>query len=180
MTCIVGVVTRGKGVVLGGDSLGSSGWDGTERKDPKVFRLSREVACGFTSSYRMGQILRYHVTLPPLGKDEYAWAVRDFIPQIREAFKEHGYTKVDNSVETGGVFLLAVRDRLFRVDNDFQVGEAAAPFESCGCGEDYALGALHILGNTGAARHRVKRALEAASRFSNGVGGALKYVETKA
>lgn len=179
MTCIVGVATP-NGVVLGGDSLGSSGWDSTERKDPKVFKLSREVACGFTSSYRMGQILRFHVELPPVGRDEYAWAVKDFIPAIRAAFKEHGYAQIDNSVESGGVFLLAVRKRLFRVDSDFQVGEPVAPFEACGCGEGYALGALHVLGNSGTPRQRVKRSLEAAARFSNGVGGALKFVETKA
>jgi hypothetical protein len=55
MTCIVGLRQGGK-VFIGGDSAGISGWDVTVRADPKVF-LSGPYAMGFTSSFRLGQLL---------------------------------------------------------------------------------------------------------------------------
>ena len=58
MTMIVAVKHQGE-VYLGCDSLGSSGTDGRFRKDPKIF-MAHGIGYGFTSSYRMGQILKHH------------------------------------------------------------------------------------------------------------------------
>lgn len=185
MTCIVGVKTT-SGVMLGGDTLGVSGYDGTVRADGKVFNLTGQVACGFTSSYRMGQILEHHVTVPPFkrGEDLFAWAVREFVPAVRDAFKEHGYTKVDNNRESSGAFLLAVRDRLFRVEDDFQVAEAADGFDSCGCGQSYALGAIEALRHQPQFKSKpqevLRGALAIAAKFSIGVGGPFTFAETTA
>lgn len=182
MTCIVGVRTD-RGVLLGGDTQGSGGWDQRDRRDDKVFILgtNRRVAVGFTSSYRMGQILRFHLNLPALDADvdEYEWAVTKFIPAAREVLKTHGYVKIDNNREESGTFLLAVRDRLFQVQNDLQVAEMVAPFDACGCGSDYALGALHVLdGLKVSPKQKTRMALEAAARWSNGVGSRFTFVET--
>ena len=56
MTCIAGLVHDGA-VYLAGDSAGCSGWDLTVRADPKVF-VSGSYVMGFTTSFRMGQLLR--------------------------------------------------------------------------------------------------------------------------
>lgn len=184
MTCIVGIKTP-SGVLLGGDTQGSGGYDKRDRLDGKVFSLGkhRRVAFGFTTSYRMGQIIRYHLTLPDLDADadEYEWAVTKFVPAARAAFKEHGYQKIENSREEAGTFLLAVRGRLFTIYDDLQVAEHDAPFAACGCGEDYAIGALHVMEKMkGAPRWKVRMALEAAARFSSGVGRKFTFVETSA
>ena len=67
MTCIVGW-TDGVQMVMGADSLAASGWDVRVRRDPKLFRLAQPggpfALVGFTSSYRMGQLLM-GLTLPP-------------------------------------------------------------------------------------------------------------------
>jgi len=62
MTCIVGLVENGK-VYIGGDSAGVAGLDITTRKDEKVFQKENMIF-GFTSSFRMGQILRYSFKNP--------------------------------------------------------------------------------------------------------------------
>ena len=62
MTCIV-AVTDGQTVVIGGDSAGAAGQELRIRADPKVF-LVGSFAIGFTTSFRMGQILRYSAHLP--------------------------------------------------------------------------------------------------------------------
>jgi hypothetical protein len=60
VTCIVGF-TDGNEVSIGGDSAGVGGWDLTVRADEKVFVLG-EFVFGCTTSFRMGQLLRYKLT----------------------------------------------------------------------------------------------------------------------
>lgn len=58
MTCIVGLKHKDK-VYIGGDSLGANtAFQKTVRADEKVFQKD-DMIFGFTSSFRMGQILRY-------------------------------------------------------------------------------------------------------------------------
>jgi ATP-dependent protease HslVU (ClpYQ) peptidase subunit len=179
VTCIVGVRTV-KGVLLGGDSMGSNGYSGAPTLAPKVFRLSRQVACGYTTSFRMGQVLEHHITLPALDGDEHAWAISAFVPALRETFKEHGYANVHNNEETGGTFLLAVRDRLFTVQGDYSVLERIDPFDACGCGESFATGAMHALYKPQVSPRRLlTAALDAASAYSTGVAPPYNFVSTR-
>jgi hypothetical protein len=55
MTCIVGIVENGK-VYMGGDAAGVNGYSVRVRKDPKLFKVG-EFLFGYTSSFRMGQLL---------------------------------------------------------------------------------------------------------------------------
>jgi len=176
MTCIVGVTHKGR-VYMGGDSAGVSGLDLTVRKDQKVFP-NGEFAIGFTSSFRMGQILQY-VFIPPeivAGESLSAFIVSRFIPAVRDTFKREGFTYVESSREHGGCFLVGVRGRLFQIDSDFQVGESIDAFAAIGCGPAYAYGSLHS--TTGAPGKRIMSALEAAAHFSAGVVGPFNMVET--
>lgn len=176
MTCIVGIRDERAGVaVVAGDSAGVGGYDLDIRRDPKVFRIGDEVALGFTSSYRMGQILRFHVDLTPIPRrdqDPYAWAVTRFVPAARAALKEHGYVKVESGVEQGGTFVLAVGGSLFTVQSDFQVAEVADEYVAVGCGGSIATGALWATrGWSGDLEGRARRVLDAASHHSAGVQG---------
>lgn len=174
MTCIVGIADKGR-VHLGGDTQGSTGWSGIDRADGKVF-VKGPMVMGFTTSYRMGQLLRYKLEIPehPEGVEVYEYLCGAFIDAVRECLKDGGYTTVTHNVEQGGVFLLGYRGRLFKVEADFQVGERRDGFDACGCGEDHALGALHVA--KGSPRRRIETALAAAQRFSIGVGGPVEYV----
>ena len=96
MTAIV-ILTDGKRVVLGGDSAATGGYEVRLRADEKVFR-SGSYGIGFTSSYRMGQILRYKTELPEpprgVGPDElHRFLVTEFVGTVRQAFAEHGFSK---------------------------------------------------------------------------------------
>jgi len=62
MTCIVGIQHDGR-VYIGGDSAGVAGYSITSRADAKVFTVGPYVM-GFTSSFRMGQLLRYGLKAP--------------------------------------------------------------------------------------------------------------------
>lgn len=170
MTCIVGFV-EGDTVWMGGDSAGVGGLDLTVRTDAKVFK-NGPMLFGFTSSFRMGQLLRYALTVPERSKDTDIdrWMVTTFIDAVRDCLNSKGFAKKEHEQESAGTFLVGYEGRLFCVQDDYQVAIAADGFASCGCGYQVANGALfatqHLRG-----RDRVLLALEAAERFSAGVRG---------
>lgn len=180
MTCIVAVKTK-DGVLMGGDSLGSNGYTGTAYRSPKVFRISPEIVAGYTSSFRMGQLLEHHLTPPLIGNgDELRYAIRELIPRVRDMFKSHGYAHVLNNEESGGVWLLAIRARLFLVQSDYSVLETLYDYDAVGSGQDFAMGAMYALQKTRAKNPRafLKAALDAASEFAVGVAPPYSFVKT--
>ncbi|MDB5358883.1 MAG: hypothetical protein JWO51_180 [Rhodospirillales bacterium] len=176
MTCIVGIVHKGS-VVIGGDSAGVGGYDMQIRADRKVFR-NGSLIMGFTSSFRMGQLLAVKLTPPRHHPDDDLWRymVGPFVDEVRTVLSAGGYSKKENNVEEGGCFLVGFRGRLFQIESDFQVGERTDGFSAVGCGEAYALGSLAETDGR-APDVRVRRALAAAERFSAGVRGPF-HIET--
>lgn len=176
MTCIVGLVDGGD-VWIGGDSAASrESGELTLRRDPKVFRRG-EYLIGFTDSWRMGQLLRYRLAVPerPGSVELFEWMATEFVDAVRRCLSEGGFAHIDNNVEEGGGFLVAVGGRLFGVDSDYQVGEDLSGYSAVGCGAEVALGALAATRDLGG-RIRVKRALEAAELHMNGVRRPFKVV----
>lgn len=171
MTCVVGIEHDGD-VLIAGDIAGTDGWlRQTLRSDDKVFRVG-EFTMGFTSSYRMGQLLRYRLTLgQPDTWDVDRFMSTTFIDAVRECLKAGGWSSVKESREVGGVFLVGIAGRLYHVDSDFQVGRSLDGYDAVGCGDDLALGALHATRHVRDPRGRVLRALEAAAHHSAGVAG---------
>jgi ATP-dependent protease HslVU (ClpYQ) peptidase subunit len=168
MTCIVGLLDKGD-IYIGGDSAGVAGYSLSVRSDHKVF-IRDEFIMGFTSSFRMGQLLRYRLYLPKIGKDRdiFDFMVTDFIDAVRECLKKGGYARKEHEVESGGCFIVGYRSRIFIIDSDFQVGENNYDYAAVGCGEDIALGAMYA-NQKRPPRERITQALSAAEQFSAGV-----------
>lgn len=170
MTCIAGFVEDGT-VWIGGDSAGVGGWDLTVRADQKVFR-NGPMLFGFTSSFRMGQLLRHALTVPQRHPDTDIdkWMVTTFMDAVRECLKSHGWAEKDKEQEKGGTFLIGYQGRLFHVADDYQVGVPKDGFDACGCGGQVARGALfatsHLKG-----KERLALVLSAAEHSSAGVRG---------
>lgn len=171
MTCIVGLVEAGT-VYMGSDSAGAdSSWNLRARRDAKVF-VNGPFIFGFTSSFRMGQILRYVLKPPaiPDDKDLFEYMATEFIDAVRLALKAGGFATKDKDAESGGTFLVATSSRLFQIESDYQVGESLEPYDACGSGTAYAIGALFA--SRGHDPHdRVMLALRAAEANSAGVRG---------
>jgi len=170
MTCIAGIA-EGGAVFIGGDSAGVAGYDLSVRADAKVFTRG-DLIFGFTSSFRMGQLLRYALPdLSPKPDDDLEkWLSTVFVDAVRKTLKDGGFANKKEEVESGGTFLLGVGGRLFMVGSDYQVGENVDGFDAVGCGQAYALGAFHASRDLRwPPRNKVVRALRAAARFSAGV-----------
>lgn len=173
MTCIAGF-TDGTRTVIGGDSAGVSGFDLMVRADQKVFRVGGFVF-GFTSSFRMGQLLRYRFSPPTLkrGRDIYEYMVTDFIDSVRACFKDGGFASTDSSgSEKGGTFLVGYQGRLFTVESDYQVGENTYPFAAVGCGDNLALGAFMAL-TTARPDYEPEQYVEEALKVSEALNGGV-------
>lgn len=170
MTCIVGFIDKENNkVVMGADSAGVVGIDVTIRKDEKIFK-NEDFVIGCTSSFRMIQLIRFSFKPPGVYyKEIYEYMCTDFINSVRKCFEEGGYLqKFKDGDEKGGTFLVAYKDRLFKIDNDFQVAEASQGYDACGCGENYALGSIYNTSKSNA-ETIVIDALKCAENFSGGV-----------
>lgn len=172
MTCIVGFLDKENDVVImGADSAGVAGSLIMARKDTKLFK-NGDFVIGCTSSFRMIQLLRFSFKPPVINdKDIYEYMCTDFINEVRKCFTDGGYIqKQKDGDEKGGTFLVAYKNRLFQIDEDFQVGENIDGFASVGCGVEYALGAIYSTDmNEVSPEKIVLRALKAAEHFSTGV-----------
>lgn len=175
MTCIVGLKKDDK-IYIGGDTLGSNLYSKTVRMDDKVF-IKDDMIFGFTSSYRMGQILRYSFTAPERSVkviDDMTYLVNDFIPALINCYSKFHWLTKEKDVASGGTFLLGYKKRLFAIYNDFQVAESIDDYCSCGCGEDFALGSMYSTEQSSLTpEDRITKAIEAATKFSCGVGGNI-------
>jgi len=177
MTCIAGLVDNGT-VWLGGDSAGvNSNFQLHVRADQKVFE-NGSCVMGFTTSFRMGQLLRYAFHIPRSQEDQdvYEYMVTTFINGVRDALKAGGWAVKEKEKEEGGTFLVGYRGRLFLIDSDYQVGEFADGYGAVGCGDDIAQGALFATVGM-EPKKRILTALRAAERFSAGVRGPFHVIK---
>lgn len=168
MTCIVGLSDKGR-VWMGGDSAGVAGLSITIRADPKVF-INGPFIIGFTSSFRMGQLLMFDFIPPthPQDMNNYQYMVTLVVPSIRSCFKDGGFAQSNNSQEKGGQFLIGYNGILYHIGADYQVGIPIETYTAVGCGEDIALGSMYTSQGR-KPEYRIKTAILAAEKFNGGV-----------
>lgn len=176
MTCIVGYRDKGR-VYIGGDNRASdTSMYIEQRRDLKVFKL-KNMLIGCTTSYRMIQILQYSFTPPEHKKkdSDMKYLVDSFIPKIIKTYKKLTYM-LDGDKE-GGNFLLGYNNKLYNVYDNFQVAEPELPYTACGCGQPYALGAMHILDTLKITpEEKITRAIQAAELHNAGVGSPIQIM----
>lgn len=189
MTCIVGYLDKEK-IYVGADSagvaVGRHYLQVQTRKDTKVFHIDgprndgSKMLIGYTSSFRMGQILRFGFTPPPHPPDVdvYQYMCTDFVDALINIFTDKKFATKENEQLSGGTFLIGYLGRLFSVLDDFQVEELVRPYATAGSGAMVALGALYALeGSKKAPAKKIEIALRAAEEFTGGVRGPFTVLE---
>jgi ATP-dependent protease HslVU (ClpYQ) peptidase subunit len=183
MTCIVGFISKDR-IYMGGDSAATDDTYTEIRRDPKVFQKGPFII-GFTSSFRMGQILMSSNFKPPKqkkGQSDYDYMITSFIDSIRKTFKKCGYLgRYEEGDERGGVFLIGYKNKLYEIEEDFQVGETYHSYKAVGCGKRVALGAMSILVENDliTPEEKIKKALQSATLFSVGVAPPFNIISMK-
>lgn len=172
MTCVVSFIDDNNKIWMGADSASASTTGETnECLFPKVFK-KKGFLIGYTTSWRMGQLLTYSVNFPTIkpGQDLLEYMVTKFVLKVKKVFK-------DNDYQEGGFFLVGVRKRVFLIQNDWSVLEYSVPFKSVGCGSSIAKGAMFATSGVKDPEKRIIKALEAASYFSTGVRPPFKVMK---
>lgn len=182
MTCIVGYVDKENDkVYIGSDSIGAdtSTWMCRTLVDSKLFKKG-DMIFGATSSFRMIQIIQYNFEIPkqPEDQDDLTYLCSTFIDALMKCFQDKGFARKENDTVTGGTFLIGYKGNLYTVQNDFSIMKSVEHFESCGCGEPYAVAAMKVLDeNTDLdITTKIEKSLEAAEHFSAYVRGPFKII----
>jgi len=147
VTCVV-AVSRRTSALLAADTQGTTPttYQRADRADTKVFNLAPWLAIGGSGSYRAIQIVRYHIDARdwslPAEHDRHGWAVTTLVPALRTALRDNGALRVENGVEQGDTYLVAVGRSIFIVYSDWQVAAPRTPYAAIGAGDDIAVGYL--------------------------------------
>jgi len=168
MTCIAAYLDTNGDIYMGGDSIGVLDYTYLTVKEPKIFRR-KNMVFGYTTSFRMGQILQYDIDIPAhhseLKTNEYLISV--FIPKIISKFEETKFLKIEDNQTVGGLFLIGYDKKIFLIEPTFSVLETESNYNSCGCGEDFARSAFWMMENKKVKpKDKVITALECASAHS--------------
>lgn len=180
MTCIVGWSENNK-VTLSCDSRGSNGHKYVTRKDSKIFEVG-DFVFGFTSSYRMGQIIKYHFN-PPTRKEgvsDEQYLHVDILEHIIKILTDRGYNRVNNNEVTGGFFIIGWHGKLYEVECDYQIAQFHTKYAAVGCGEDYAKSCLWTLEQTKSklsVKERLEMAIRCAASQNSGVDDNILFIE---
>ena len=185
MTCIA-AVTDGRRIVIGGDSAGVDNLSLTVRNDKKVFQrideAGNEWVFGFTTSFRMGQLIQYELALPVMNEktreDVHAFMVTKFVHNLRKCLTDGGWSETKSVRESAGTFIVGLLGRLFIIQSDYQVAEPRDAFTAVGCGHDLAKGSLYTSRVMRNPVNRIKIALLASERFSGGVRAPFTFAES--
>lgn len=163
MTIIIGLEHGGK-VYMGGDSGASDGYVSSVVSAPKVFK-NGPFLIGFTTSFRMGQLLQYgdlEFSSLPDKNNVNRFLTNDFVDRLRQMWTDRGWMGEDEEKrEKSGLFLLGFMGCLYRVDLDFQVGRNLQGYDAIGSADQVALGAMYGTRKTSKPDVRIRAVLEA-------------------
>lgn len=172
MTCIVGIVHRGR-VVLGGDSALSDEGDYVYRVDsPKVWRAGGFIV-GDAGDYQFGVWLRHKIRWPdaPAADSDllHEYMLVALPSELRALAKREGCEVPE------GEALIGARGILWHLGPG-RAERIAEPYASIGAGAPLALGALYATTRR-TARARLLVALEAAAAHRGDVRAPFHFVE---
>lgn len=144
MTCISAVVKNGH-VYMAGDLMGSNGFTKKVYPDTKVFK-NGDFLIGYTSSFRMGQILQYNWSQPPRleGVTDREYLQIDVIESMRECFNNYGFGEFKDGEHQGGTFLIGYKGELYEMQSNFSILKNES-FAAVGSGQYHAEAALLLL-----------------------------------
>ncbi len=158
----------------------ASGWGNASSWEEGVLtrtdgKLSMRVVFGFSTSFRIGQVLQYKFAvgsnfpeLPGYPELLSEFMATEFVDYWKRCARDNGVVTMINGMESCGDFMVGIAGRLFTVYKDFQVAESVSGYEVIGMegGRNVALGAMHALERLNpfmGPKIRMRAVLEAAS-----------------
>lgn len=141
MTLIIGIdieVGNKKYVYLAGDKCGSNGFTKDNYTKSKIFKRD-DYAFGYTTSFRMGQILEF----ADISKDLPSWKQEknlytSFVDWVRNSMDKGGFLETKSGVLKCGNFIFYNGNILCEFQDDLSVLIPEDGLMACGSGEYHA------------------------------------------
>lgn len=180
MTCIVAIKDNGN-IHMAGDLMGSDGFRGKVYDKSKVF-IKEGFILGYTSSFRMGQLLEY-AWVPPtqgVGQDDDSYIYVDVVNSFKSLFMDNGFGNKDKVEIETGEFIFGWNGRLFLHQSNHSLLESDH-YVTTGSGcyhAEAAIASLIEYGHKGAVEDcefMLSSAIEVASRFVTSVSKEYTY-----
>lgn len=106
-----------------------------------------------------------------------------FIPAMRKCFLDAGYEyrREDSPVENDNIWLIGVKGKVYRIEEDYSWERTDNGLYAAGSGERFALGALEALKaynakNITEAKMYLKKAIQIAIKYDAFSGGEVKFL----
>ena len=179
MTCIV-ALRHNKKIYVGGDRCGASTTTKTVMANSKVFKLDNRFVVGYTSSFRYGQLLQFHVKCPKQKpkQTDMEFMVNTFVDTLRTMLKQHGYLRINSNREEIGTCIVAYKGNMYEIQDDLAVLQHAFEYVCVGSGTYHAEGSLFTReGLIEDPKQRIIMSLQAASTFCPGVSGPYDIIK---
>lgn len=178
MTAIVGI-KHNDSVFIGADSRITDGWlRYSDHYNQKVW-VDEGWGFAIAGSLRGGQLLKsFHAPRRFVDEDLMEYLSGRWVYALMKHMEAHKFLSSDEgeaSMSLGAIF--STEKRLFKIFRDFSVIEYDEV--AGGSGEEYAIGSLNATRNKNKPDVRMRKALEAASANSAGVGGEIVIKEIK-
>jgi len=150
MTCIAGVITPHKKIVMAADSGNNDGFGAYTilKNQKKIFQTPNGMIIGVAGSSRIGQILNHDFD-PPTDKhkDPFLYLLKEFVPALKEKLQEENLVD-DHKMKYDSSLLIGYKGRLFRLGEDYDIVESNDNYDAIGSGRYDARGALYALKQT--------------------------------
>lgn len=174
MTCII-ALKENNNIFIGADSLGTSDSFIYNRADSKIIR-NGEFLIGVAGSIRTRQILQY-MNFPKCNDwDIEKYMCTNFIDSIRNSIYNVGNMQERDGIQftDDSDIIVIFRDRIFKIEVDFQVAWNQEPYMIIGSGTQVATGAMEILLDMNlSSKDKIFKAITTASKYINSVGGNI-------
>lgn len=172
MTVIVGIEHKRK-IYMGGDTAASTP-DHIDVMDRSKLIKRPGILLGYCGSFRIGQILEYHMDFSDMKRTKEEWLYRDFIEQLRAVTKEQGARDGDSMVD-GADLLVGFNKRLYIIQSCFSVLRSRKGYAVVG-DPSIAYGSLFSTKKL-EPKERLKIALEASAEFIPRCAAPFYYEE---
>lgn len=155
MTCIVGYLDKkNRTTWMGADSCVTEYWINRPLKvgDKIIERTGNirggRMLLGICGEDKTATVCRHDLELPqhPANLSTERYMNGPFLNAFRAACKDAGFSRIKHNQESIEAQVLIAYDcNLFMLTEGFSVEEVAVPYNSIGCGESYAMGAMYVI-----------------------------------
>ena len=187
MTTIIGIQGKGwaliaaESLIVGGDQkFTATGMDKVVEKGEYVFAFAGDGIAGDIALHS------WNAPKIPRNVNLDKFMMTDILPSLKQAYADYGYDPApktadnDPKADAGFDALVAIKGRIYQIDNDFSWVRDDRGIYGIGSGGSYALGSLARATlsptNTRTAANEARKAIEVSISFDINSGGKIKVV----